>query len=116
MATKAEVERELAELKLRTRELILNAVDNGEVCRTGGYNALRELGLDVPKSFGECTLYFHISVENVPGITNEYGWEWDENVIDQIVESIQNAVTNAKMPEEVIVRYFSHDDTDISED
>lgn len=50
MATKAELELELKNLKEATRTLIVDAMNDGTICTDGGNDALRTLGLEPVKT------------------------------------------------------------------
>lgn len=103
--TKAQIEselraarKELTDFKKKVQARVIDAIDNEEVCAEGGYEALNDWGLEVPKKRLGGNLNLLIDFDNYEcgqEVTRYGGAEPDDGDVQVLYDAVETAIEKA---------------------
>lgn len=117
--TKAELERELTQLKGLAEKVsrrVHEAIENGDICREGGISFLQELNLDLPRA--QVSGHATVSLEITDGRAVVDRWgdiasEFYDDIYSEIEGAIRVALENASFSHGATVRFEDVIDWDV---
>ena len=109
---------ELENLKKTVQTRIAEAIESGEICRSGGIDALQQFGLELPQDTWSGYIDYRVWIEDVKAGHDTYGGIDTEGDVEEMMNdlhvAIENAVSKVKLPGSARTTYIEQDDYDWS--